>query len=69
MAARKKGLLEVIAGYVLTNSQLSSQYSHSGGKSGGFRNPWNYGNDIVIVRDEGPRLGLIKPPVGSAEVA
>lgn len=28
----------------------------------GFENPWGYGDDILIVRDDGVRLGLIRKP-------
>ena len=34
-----------------------------------FENPWGYGDDILIVRDEGVRLGLIRKPVEVQEAA
>ena len=34
-----------------------------------FENPWGYGEDILIVRDEGVRLGLIRKPVDVQEAA
>ena len=35
----------------------------------GFENPWGYGDDILIVRDEGVRLGLIRKPDVQQEAA
>lgn len=35
----------------------------------GFENPWGYGDDILIVRDEGVRLGLIRKPEEQREAA
>lgn len=35
----------------------------------GFESPWGYGDDILIVRDEGVRLGLIRKPDVQQEVA
>ncbi len=32
----------------------------------GFENPWGYGEDILLVRDAGVRLGLIVAPVQEA---
>lgn len=32
----------------------------------GFKNPWGYEEDILLVRDAGVRLGLICAPAGEA---
>ncbi|MFJ3366547.1 hypothetical protein [Pseudomonas sp. NPDC086251] len=32
-----------------------------------FENPWSYGEDILMVRDEGVRLGLIREPKEARE--
>lgn len=35
----------------------------------GFENPWGYGDDILILRDEDVRLGLIRKPDVQQEAA
>ncbi|MGS0737259.1 hypothetical protein ACVBEG_11945 [Pseudomonas sp. GG8] len=63
-----KGLVESIGAYVLKGQMMRYGYFQPT-MDNGFDNPWGYGDDILIVRDEGVRLGLIKPSAATAEAA
>jgi hypothetical protein len=63
-----KSLAESIGAFVLKGSTMRYGYFQPT-MDNGFENPWGYGDDILIVRDEGVRLGLIKPPAAAVEAA
>jgi hypothetical protein len=63
-----KGLVESLRDFVLKGSNMRYGYFQPE-MDNGFNNPWGYGADILIVRDEGVRLGLIKLPVEQLEAA
>ena len=60
-----KGLLQSIGRHVLTGSLLRHGYFQPV-MDNGFKNPWGYEEDILLVRDAGVRLGLICAPAGEA---
>lgn len=59
-----KGLLSAIGRYVLTGSKLRYGYFQPT-MDNGVQNPWGYGEDILLVRDAGVRLGLIATPAAA----
>lgn len=63
-----KSLAESIGAFVLKGSTMRYGYFQPT-MDNGFENPWGYGDDILIVRDEGVRLGLIKLPSAAVEAA
>ena len=54
-----KSLLQSIGRHVLCGSMMRYGYFQPL-MANGFENPWGYGDDILTVRDEGVRLGLIR---------
>ena len=63
-----KSLAESIGAFVLKGSTMRYEYFQPT-MDNGFENPWGYGDDILIVRDGGVRLGLIKLPSAAVEAA
>ena len=56
-----KSLAGSIGSFVLSRKTMRYGYFQPT-MDNGFDNPWGYGDDILIVRDEGVRLGLIRKP-------
>ena len=56
-----KSLAGSIGAFVLSGKTMRYGYFQPT-MDNGFENPWGYGDDILIVRDEGVRLGLIRKP-------
>ena len=56
-----KSLAGSIGSFVLSRKTMRYGYFQPT-MDHGFENPWGYGDDILIVRDEGVRLGLIRKP-------
>ncbi|WP_338580251.1 hypothetical protein [Pseudomonas sp. ML2-2023-6] len=69
---RRLGTLKNLAGsigaFVLSGKTMRYGYFQPT-MDNGFENPWGYGDDILIVRDEGVRLGLIRKPDVQQEAA
>ncbi|MCL6701125.1 hypothetical protein [Pseudomonas sp. T1.Ur] len=63
-----KSLVGSIGRFVLDDSKMRYGYFQPK-MDNGFENPWGYGDDILIVRDEGVRLGLIRKPAEAQEAA
>lgn len=63
-----KSLAGSIGAFVLNGSTMRYGYFQPT-MDNGFENPWGYGDDILIVRDEGVRLGLIRKPQEAREAA
>ncbi|HEX8590695.1 hypothetical protein [Pseudomonas sp.] len=63
-----KSLVGSIARHVLDGSTMRFGYFQPK-MDNGFENPWGYGDDILAVRAEGVRLGLIKAPAQPVEAA
>lgn len=60
-----KWLVESLREFVLKGSMMRYGYFQPE-MDNGFNNPWGYGDDILIVRDDGVRLGLIRKPADAA---
>ena len=63
-----KSLAGSIGAFVLSGKTMRYGYFQPT-MDNGFGNPWGYGDDILIVRDEGVRLGLIRKPDVQQEAA
>ncbi|ARB27261.1 hypothetical protein HX787_27470 [Pseudomonas tolaasii] len=63
-----KSLVGSIGSFVLSGKMMLYGYFQPV-MDNGFENPWGYGDDILIVRDEGVRLGLIRKPEDRKEAA
>ncbi|QOF90694.1 hypothetical protein [Pseudomonas lundensis] len=63
-----KSLVGSIGAFVLSGKTMRYGYFQPT-MDKGFENPWGYGDDILIVRDEGVRLGLIQKPDVQQEAA
>ena len=63
-----KSLLQSIGRHVLCGSMMRYDYFQPL-MANGLENPWGYGDDILTVRDEGVRLGLIRKPDIQLEAA
>lgn len=63
-----KSLIGSIGAFVLNGSTMRYGYFQPI-MDNGFENLWGYGDDILIVRDEGVRLGLIRNPAAQQEAA
>lgn len=63
-----KSLLTSIGEHVLTGKTMRFGYFQPK-MDNGFENPWGYRGDLLLVRDAGVRLGLIKPPALNTEAA
>lgn len=56
-----QAVLKSIGKFVLTGSTMRYSYFQPI-MPNGFENPWGYDDDILLVRDAGVRLGLLKKP-------
>lgn len=63
-----KSLAGAIGAFVLNGSTTRYGYFQPT-MDNGFENPWGYGDEILIVRNEGVRLGLIRNPAAQLEAA
>lgn len=63
-----KSLVKSIGEFVLSGKTMRYGYFQPT-MDNGFESPWGYGDDILIVRDEGVRLGLIRMPDVQQEAA
>lgn len=63
-----KWLVSALGKHVLTGSTMRYGYFQPT-MDNGFENPWGYDDDILLVRDAGVRLGLIRPPAKKLEAA
>jgi len=63
-----KSLVGSVSKFVLEGSTMRYGYFQPT-MDNGFENPWGYDEDILIVRDEGVRLGLIRKPAEQQEAA
>ena len=63
-----KSLAGSIGAFVLSGKTMRYGYFQPT-MDNGFENPWGYGDDILIVRDDGVRLGLIRKPDVQQEAA
>lgn len=60
-----KMLLSSIGHYVLTGTGRLRYGYFQPAQDGRLHNPWGYGDDILLVREAGVRLGLIAAPAPS----
>ncbi|MDE1464814.1 hypothetical protein [Spartinivicinus poritis] len=54
-----RGLIESFRNYISKGHQLRANYFQPD-MGNGFRNPWGYGDDILIVKEAALRLGIAK---------